>query len=222
MRNKTGEVTTGAAMLIESIVVGAFQCNCLIIADEDTRETIVIDPGDEPEQILEIIRHYDLTVKYTLHTHAHLDHIMGTRALKEALGPELLLHAADAFLYDHLVDQAAQFGWHVAAPVGIDRFMTEGDEVRFGQSRVTVLHTPGHTPGSVCFQMPETTPILFAGDTLFAGSIGRTDLPGGSYDSILRSIHDKLLPLQEDTIVYPGHGPQTTIWEEKRHNPFLI
>lgn len=209
-------------MLIESVVVGAFQCNCLILADEDTRQAIVIDPGDEPERVLDIIRHYDLTVRFTLHTHAHLDHIMGTRALKQALGPELLLHAADAFLYDRLVEQAAQFGWRVDEPVPIDRFIAEGDDVPFGHAHVTVLHTPGHTPGSVCFQMPGEAPILFAGDTLFAGSIGRTDLPGGSYESIIQSIREKVLPLREDTIVYPGHGPRTTIWEEKRHNPFLV
>lgn len=209
-------------MLIDCIVVGAFQSNCYVLADDETRDGIVIDPGDEPEKILERITRHDLNIKYILLTHAHLDHVMGVRRVKEALNPELLMHQADAFLYENMVDQAAQFGWRVDAPVQIDRYITEEDRITFGNVHVSVLSTPGHSPGGVSFSISGDPSILFSGDTLFAESIGRTDLPGGSTDTLLRSIREKLFMLDASTIVYAGHGPHTTIGYEQQHNPFLI
>lgn len=209
-------------MLIDCIVVGVFQSNCYLVADDETHDGIVIDPGDEPEKILERIARHDLNIKYILLTHAHLDHVMGVRRVKEALNPELLMHQADAFLYENMVDQAAQFGCRVDSPVQIDRYITEGDGITLGDVHVSVLSTPGHSPGGVSFPISGDPSIVFSGDTLFAGSIGRTDLPGGSHDTLLRSIREKLFMLDGSTIVYAGHGSHTTIGYEQQHNPFFI
>jgi glyoxylase-like metal-dependent hydrolase (beta-lactamase superfamily II) len=209
-------------MLIDTIVVGAFQENCYIVADEETRDAVVIDPGDEPEKILSNIARHDISVKYILLTHAHLDHIMGVRLVKETLNPELLMHQADSFLYDNLVEQAAQYGFQAAPPLPVDRYFNEGDHITLGHLDIEIIHTPGHSPGGVSLVLPGHPTVVFGGDTLFSQSIGRTDLPGGSYDTLLNAIRDKLLTMDTDTIIYPGHGPQTTIGFEKEHNPFLV
>jgi len=210
-------------MLIETVVVGSFQCNCTIIACEKTKEAVIIDPGDEPDKILELIKHYDLKVKYLLHTHAHLDHIMGTRKVKEVTSADILLHKADNDIYENLIMQASMFGFDVKAPLKVDKFLEDGELITAGDSINTkVIHTPGHSPGSICFHFGgEEKPLLFSGDTLFARSIGRTDLWGGSHPQLLKSIEERIFSLEEGTVVCPGHGPQTTVWEEKKKNPFF-
>jgi hydroxyacylglutathione hydrolase len=210
-------------MLIETVVVGAFQCNCTIIGCEDTKEAIIIDPGDEPDKILEVIRHYDLKVKYLLHTHAHLDHIMGTRKVKEETLGQILLHKADNDIYEKLKMQASMFGFNVQEPLRVDKFVEDSELISAGNSiNAKVIHTPGHSPGSICFHFDkETKPLLFSGDTLFARSIGRTDLWGASHSQLLKSIESRIFSLNEETIVCPGHGPSTTVWDEKKKNPFF-
>ncbi|MBI4868245.1 MAG: MBL fold metallo-hydrolase [Candidatus Wallbacteria bacterium] len=208
-------------MILETFPVGAFQCNCSILGDEETREAIVIDPGEDVSTILERVRELGLTVKALVHTHAHLDHVSGSRALKLATGAEIMLHKDDEWLYQNLAMQAAMFGWQVDEPLAVDRYLKQGDTVAVGKVGGEILFTPGHTPGSLCFKVDGTDPVLFSGDTLFQQSIGRTDLWGGSFPDIIQSIKKKLLVLPGDTLVIPGHGETTTIDEEKRMNPFL-
>lgn len=209
-------------MLKETVVVGSFQCNCTILACDKTKEAVIIDPGDEAHKILEVIKHYDLKVKYLLHTHAHLDHIMATREIKEKTGAEIILHKADNEIYNNLVNQAIMFGFNVKDPLKVDKFVEHNDEITAGEDILTkVIHTPGHSPGSICYHFNQNNPFLFSGDTLFAQSIGRTDLWGGSYSQIISSIKERLFSLPEDTEICPGHGPKTTVWQEKKKNPFF-
>jgi glyoxylase-like metal-dependent hydrolase (beta-lactamase superfamily II) len=207
-------------LLVESFPVGAFQCNCTVLACGDTKQAVVVDPGGDPERILEVIRHYDLEVRALVHTHAHLDHIAATRDLKEATGAAICVHPGDRWLYDNFAMQAAMFGWRVRDVLPIDAELTDSERVGFGKRAALVLHTPGHTPGSVSFVV-EGADLVLAGDTLFQRSIGRTDLWGGDSDLILRSIRERLFALPDDTRVITGHGPDTTIGEEKRKNPFV-
>ena len=209
-----------AAPLIETFPVGPLQCNCTILADEASREAIVIDPGDEPERILLALESARLRPVALLHTHAHLDHITGSRAVKESTGAPIRLHPADMPLYDALPEQAAFFGLRAEAPLPPDDPLRDQEMIRFGPWMLSAIHTPGHTPGSTCFQLLGDSPMLFSGDTLFRRSIGRTDLWGGDTDEILRSIREKLFRLPGDMPVVCGHGPDTTIDEEKRLNPF--
>jgi len=210
-------------MLIETVVVGKFQCNCTIIACEKTKEAIIIDPGDEAEKIIERVKHYGLQVKYLFHTHAHLDHFMATRSVKESSTGEIVLHKGDHDLYNSLQMQAEMFGFKVKSPLKVDKFVEDQEYLLAGKEiSGKVIHTPGHSPGSVCFYLgDQKKPIIFSGDTLFADSIGRTDLWGGSYPILISSIKEKIFKLEESTIVYPGHGPKTTVWQEKKHNPFF-
>jgi glyoxylase-like metal-dependent hydrolase (beta-lactamase superfamily II) len=209
-------------LLLETLAVGPFQCNCSVVGCPDTKEAVVVDPGGEPERILEIVRHYDLTVRWLVHTHAHLDHIAATRDVKETTEAAIALHRDDLFLYDGFSVQAAMFGWHVRPVLPVDRFLVDGDRVDFGQRALSVLHTPGHTPGSVCFTVEGADrALLFAGDTLFRRSIGRTDLPGGDHERIERSIRERLYALDPETVVITGHGPSTRIGEVRRSNPFV-
>lgn len=209
-------------MILETVVVGAFQCNCTIIGCEKTKEAVIIDPGDEAHKILEVIKHYDLKVKYLLHTHAHLDHIMATREIKEKTGAEIVLHKADNNIYNNLIRQASMFGFNVKEPLKVDKFIADKENIKAGETINTdVIHTPGHSPGSVCYHFNQENPFVFSGDTLFAQSIGRTDLWEASYPQIISSIKSRLLSLPEETVVCPGHGPKTSIWEEKKKNPFL-
>jgi glyoxylase-like metal-dependent hydrolase (beta-lactamase superfamily II) len=209
-------------IFVESFPVGPFECNCVILADEETREAVIIDPGDDARRILDRAKRNGLNVRFLLHTHAHLDHIMATKRVKEETEAQVLLHPADDWLYQNLAMQCGMFGWNVDTPSSIDRHFQDGDSIAFGKQALRVIHTPGHTPGSVCLELGgEETPLILSGDTLFAGGIGRTDLWGGSYPQILRSIHEKLLVKPDPTKVIPGHGPKTTIGDERRHNPFL-
>ena len=209
-----------ARPIVETFPVGPLQCNCTILADPVSREAVVIDPGDEPERILRVLESMQLTPVALLHTHAHLDHITASRAVKEATGAPIRLHPDDRPLYDALPEQAAFFGFRAEEPLPPDAPLADGEIVRFGPHRLRAIHTPGHTPGSTCFLLEGDTPTLFSGDTLFRRSIGRTDLWGGDQDKILESIRGRLFALDGGTPVVCGHGPGTTIAEEKRLNPF--
>jgi hydroxyacylglutathione hydrolase len=208
-------------MIHEVIPVGWLQCNCSIVGDETTREAVVIDPGDEIERVQELLAHHKLKVKCIIVTHAHIDHIGGLEMLKRATGAAAMMHEDDLPMYRDLGGLASLLGVPSPGVVEVDQFLKEGDQVRWGSMALEVLHTPGHSPGSLSLHLPGRQPRLFSGDTLFNGSIGRTDLWGGSYQQILKSIHDSLLPFADETEVYPGHGPATTIGEERARNPFL-
>ncbi len=207
-------------MIHEIVPVGMLQCNCSIFGDEQTREGMVVDPGDEIERILAVIRRHGLTVKAIVITHAHIDHIGGARKLKQATGAPVYMNLNDEELKAMLDVQATWLGMQPVPPVDIDVPARDGDTLVVGAAQFHVLHTPGHTQGSISLWAPAEGKLV-AGDTLFRGSIGRTDLPGGDSRQILRSIHEKLLPLPEETIVIPGHGENTTIVQEKRSNPFV-
>ena len=207
-------------MIHEIIPVGLLRCNCSIVGDETTREALIIDPGDEIEEIMARVRKHGLTVKQIVITHAHIDHVGGAMKLKRLTGAPVLLNQNDYALLKMLGEQAAWIGVAPPEPVEIDAPLADAAAVRVGAQEATVLHTPGHTQGSVCLYFP-VEKTLVAGDTLFAGSIGRTDLPGGSTPMILRSLHDRVLALPDDTTVVPGHGPLTTIGQERETNPFL-
>lgn len=212
---------TAAGPRIETFPVGALGCNCTILADPVSREAVAIDPGDEAPRILKRLETEGLRLVAQIHTHAHVDHIGGTRAVAESTGARILLHEKDRWLYDNIRMQAEWIGMEVGDPVKPDGYLAEGDEVRFGPYALRTIHTPGHTPGSLCFHLPGKD-LVFSGDTLFAGSIGRTDLWGGSMPQILDSIREKLLvPFEDGTRVVPGHGPGTTIGAERRSNPFV-
>lgn len=207
-------------MIHEIIPVGPLQCNCSIVGDENSREAIVIDPGDEIDSVLALLKRHNLHVKQIVVTHAHIDHVGGAMKLKEATGAPILLNQNDSALLKMLDVQASWLGMRSPGVVNIDRDLVDGDTVAAGSLHAQVIHTPGHTEGSICLLFaPENT--LIAGDTLFAGSIGRTDLPGGNYKKIMDSLHGKLMSLPDPTIVVPGHGPLTTIGDEREHNPFL-
>lgn len=208
-------------MIHEVIPVGMLQCNCSIVGDEATREAVVIDPGDDIELVRQVLARHKLNVKYIVATHAHIDHVGGIEKLQRATGAAVLMHQEDLPLYQNLAMQAAFLGVRPPGMVEVDQFLKEGDVLRWGGLSLETLHTPGHSPGSLSLYLPGEHERIFAGDTLFQGSIGRTDLWGGSYDEILRSIKNTLLPFPDSTPVFPGHGPPTTIGEERESNPFL-
>jgi glyoxylase-like metal-dependent hydrolase (beta-lactamase superfamily II) len=210
-------------LLRETFPAGPLGCNCTVLACPDTRDAIVVDPGGELDRIAQIVAHHDLTVRAIIHTHAHLDHIHGTRDVKETHGGDICLHRGDLFLYDGIEVQAAMFGWKVRPVVPVDRFVDDGDQIAFGQQTALVVHTPGHTPGSICFEVtaPGEKPLLFAGDTLFRRSVGRTDLPGGDARALHTSIRERLYTRDLDALVIPGHGATTTLGDEARANPFV-
>ncbi len=213
--------------ILEIIPVGPFQCNCIILGDPATKEAIVIDPGDEVAKLFARIEAHGLTVRSIVHTHTHIDHIGGTTKLEEKTNARVMLHKEDLFLYENMAEQARFLRLppeKAMPPVPPDEFLVDGRELRVGGFKGVTIHTPGHTPGSCAFFFPKLKEagILFPGDTLFAGSIGRTDLWKGDYDQEIGSIKKKLLTLGDEVIVVPGHGPETTIGFEKRNNPFLI
>jgi hydroxyacylglutathione hydrolase len=208
-------------MIQEVIPVGMLQCNCYVLGDETSREAIVIDPGDDIERVQEVLTRHKLTPKYLVATHAHIDHVGGLEKLARASGAPVLMHEADLPLYQNLATQAAWLGVRPPGVIEVDQFLREGDALRWGGRALEVLHTPGHSPGSLSLYLPGDGQRLFSGDTLFQSSIGRTDLWGGSYEGILRSIDSKLMILDDLTQVFPGHGPATTIADERRFNPFL-
>ena len=207
-------------MIHEILPVGLLQCNCSIFGDGETREALVVDPGDDIARVLDVVRRHGLTVKAIVITHAHIDHIGGAQKLKQATGAPVYMNPNDAELQKMLDVQAAWLGMRPPEAVAIDAAAKDGDRLVVGATEFHVLSTPGHTQGSISLWIPSEHKLV-AGDTLFRDSIGRTDLPGGDGRQILRSIHEKLLPLPEETEVIPGHGENTTIGREKQFNYFL-
>ena len=208
-------------MIHRILPVGPLQCNCSILGDEQTREAMVIDPGDQIDEILAILSQQTLTLKQIVITHAHIDHVGGAMKLKAATGAPILMNQNDQALLKMLDMQAAWVGMTPPGAVQVDESVDDGRVLQIGRTTSNVITTPGHTEGSICLYFPAEK-TLIAGDTLFAGSIGRTDLPGGSMQKIMQSLHGTVLALPDETVVVPGHGPVTTIGEERQSNPFLI
>ena len=211
-------------MILEVRAVPPIYKNAFVVGCERTREAIVIDPGDEVDEVLAAVRDMDVTVTHVLLTHAHVDHISGVDVAKEAFGVDVYLHKDDLFFYERAVEQGAMFGFSIRPQPPIDVFY-DMSPIYFGDYEVRVHHTPGHCPGGVCLQIGkkgEADTQLFVGDTLFAGSIGRTDLPGGNYEVLMRAITEVIFPLGDDRIVHPGHGPDTTVARERQTNPFVV
>lgn len=207
-------------MIIEIETVGPFQENCYIIGDEKSKAGAIIDPGDEADRILKTARSTGLEFKYILNTHAHIDHVCGVQQVKEALRIPFYLHKEDLILLQHLPKQAAMFGIFVDKVPDVDFFYGPEIRINIGNLEARILHAPGHSPGSVCLHFASEK-VVFGGDVLFNGSIGRTDLYGGDYETLINSIRTQLFTLSDETLVYPGHGPLTSIGHEKRYNPFL-
>jgi len=205
-------------LIIKKLEVGPIMANCFIIGCETTKQAAVIDPGDDADRILMELAKSELKVKYLINTHGHFDHVGANKRMKEATGAELAIHPDDEPMLEQLSQSAMMFGLSAENSPPADITLNDGDTLSFGEITLEVMHTPGHSKGGVCLY---TKGHLFAGDTLFAGSIGRTDLQGGDYDTLIASIKDRLLPLPEETVVYTGHGPETSIGNEKRMNPFL-
>jgi hydroxyacylglutathione hydrolase len=222
-------------MIEKNWAVGPFQCNCRLIACDRTGEAALVDPGDEAERILKNLERVKtssgapIRVKYLLHTHGHLDHVGATRSVREGReeAPVILLHRGDEPLYQNLVQQGKMFGLKYAEPLPVEGFLEHEQQLEIGSLRLSVIHTPGHSPGSVCLRLHEDSSVgsretLFSGDTLFQGSVGRTDLWGGDQDLMFKNIRTRILTLDGDTRVCPGHGPDSTVGIEKHQNPFLI
>lgn len=205
-------------MIHESVTVGEVQCNCYILGCEKTREGIIIDPGGDADLILEIVKRHNLSIRYIILTHGHFDHIEGLGDLTRSIKAPIMLHEGDIFLYDHLDTQGQMFGFDFAAAPPYDRTVKEGDRFSFGDYTIEVLHTPGHSPGSISLRCGSS---VYTGDTVFAGSIGRTDLTGGSHDTLVKSARLKIMTLDDATKLYPGHGESTTVGYEKKYNPFI-
>jgi glyoxylase-like metal-dependent hydrolase (beta-lactamase superfamily II) len=205
-------------VIIKKLEVGPIMANCYILGCESTKEAVVIDPGDDADRILMELAKAGLKVKYLVNTHGHFDHVGANKRMKEVTGAELAIHPDDEPMLKELSRSAMMFGLSAENSPPADIRLNDGDEISFGDITLKVIHTPGHSKGGICLY---TKGYLFAGDTLFAGSIGRTDLPGGDYDTLIAGIKEKLLVLDPDTVVYTGHGPETTIANEKRMNPFL-
>jgi len=204
-------------LIIKDLVVGPIMANCFIVGCEDTRAAVVIDPGADADKILMALANLKLTVKYILNTHGHFDHVGANKRMKEVTGAEILIHSMDASMLGRLSASAAAWGMSAEDSPDPDRTLADGDTVAFGNITLKVIHTPGHTPGGISFS---TDGHVFVGDTLFAGSIGRTDFPGGDYETLISSIRNKLFLLDDDVQVLTGHGPETSIGQEKRYNPF--
>jgi glyoxylase-like metal-dependent hydrolase (beta-lactamase superfamily II) len=212
-------------MILESQAVGPFFKNGFVVGCETTREAVLIDPGDEVAALLAFAGRNTLAIRHILLTHAHVDHVTGVAAAKRALGVPVHLHRDDLFLYEKAVESGAMFGLAVEPQPPIDVFYTPDQVIAFGGYEVRPHHTPGHCPGGVCLQIGKRGEVgrdLFVGDTLFAGSIGRTDLPGGDHQTLIASIKTVLFAFGDEAVVYPGHGPNTTIGQERRTNPFLL
>jgi glyoxylase-like metal-dependent hydrolase (beta-lactamase superfamily II) len=208
-------------MIVETFQVGWLQCNCTILGDETTREAIVIDPGDDADEIIEHLRELNLTLKQVVCTHTHIDHVSAIHDLQQRANLQVSFHKADLPLFEKLDVQAQWLGAPAPQRGAVDRFLQDGDAVSCHGVEIGVIHTPGHTPGSSTFHLEGDRDILFTGDTLFRQGIGRTDLWGGSYPEIIRSIQHKLMAFRDDTLVIAGHGQSTTVGRERRENPFL-
>ena len=205
-------------MIIKTLAVGPIQANCFVLGCEETLEAVVIDPGDETDRILSSLAESSLTAKFIINTHGHFDHVSANKRLSEVTGAPILIHTLDAPMLNQLSSSAAAWGLSADNSPKPDRELNDGDEVNFGTVTLKVIHTPGHTPGGISLY---TADIVFVGDTLFAGSVGRTDFPGGSFEVLKESIRNKLFVLGDQTKVFTGHGPPTTIGEERRSNPFV-
>ncbi|MBW1848446.1 MAG: MBL fold metallo-hydrolase [Deltaproteobacteria bacterium] len=201
-------------MIIKSLPVGPLYTNCFIIGCEDTKEAAVVDPGGDSDKILMSLADEKLTLKYIINTHGHFDHVAGNKKLKETTGAKILIHEEDATLLT-----TPSMGLSADNLQAADEFMKDGDKITFGNITLEVIHTPGHTLGGVSLY---TDGHVFVGDTLFAGSIGRTDFPGGNYDTLINSVKDRLFPLGDEVMVYSGHTAETTIGNEKKYNPFFV
>lgn len=205
-------------MIVNVLVVGPIGANCIIVGCEKTKKAVVVDPGDEGDRILTALSREKLVVEHIVNTHGHFDHVGANKRLKEVTGADILIHKDDAMMLGHLKDMALAFGMHIENSPPADKLLIDGDEITFGECSLKVLHTPGHSPGGVSLLGDD---FVIAGDTLFQGSIGRTDLPGGDFKTLINSIKTKLFTLPDNTKVYTGHGPATLIGGEKRFNPFL-
>ncbi|NWH04208.1 MBL fold metallo-hydrolase [Desulfobacter latus] len=205
-------------MIIRKLEVGPIMANCYIVGCEETKQAAVIDPGDDADRILMTLAEAELKAKYLINTHGHFDHVGANKRMKDATGAQIAVHPDDEPMLSDLSKHAAMFGLKTENSPSADIHLKDGETITFGNITFEVIHTPGHSPGGICLYTPGH---LFVGDTLFMGSIGRTDLPGGDHATLISSIKTKLLNLDEKTIVYPGHGPETSIANEKRMNPFL-
>jgi hydroxyacylglutathione hydrolase len=205
-------------MILKTLIVGPIQSNCYIIGCERTREAAVIDPGGDADRILITLAKDRLRCVYIINTHGHFDHSADNKRLKEVTGAQLLIHHADAPMILHQSMNRGMWGTHLENSPPPDRYLNEGDIITFGDISLKVLNTPGHSPGSISLV---TDKIVFVGDTLFAGSIGRTDFPGGDHEGLLRNVRKKIFTLGDHVVVYPGHGPKTTVGRERKTNPFF-
>jgi len=210
--------TPNETMILKTLIVGELETNCYILGDEDNKMGMVIDPGGDFKLIEKSLSELNLEIKYIVLTHGHSDHIVALSELKKKTGAQILIHKEDAEMLANPENNLSVFSYNpFSAPVA-DRLLKDKDTIRIGQMELEVLHTPGHTNGSISLY---TDKIIFSGDLIFYGSVGRTDLPGGSNQKLFRSIQDKILNKTDDTVIYPGHGPATTVGEERRNNPFL-
>lgn len=207
-------------MIFEVLSVGPLSANCFVVGCEDTHEGIVVDPGAEAEKILAVVKRHGLTIRMVINTHGHFDHVGGNDGVLSVTGATLHIHENDERYLSRAAESAAMYGLSGTNSSHPDGYLEDGMELSFGTCTLRVLHTPGHTPGGCCLYFAEQG-IVITGDTLFADSVGRTDLPGGSHDVLIGAIREKLLTLPDATAVYPGHGPATTIGREKRYNPYL-
>jgi len=205
-------------MILKTLIVGELETNCYILGDEKTREGIVIDPGGDFKLIEKALKELNLDIKYIVLTHGHSDHIVVLSELKKKTGAQILIHKEDSEMLSNPEKNLSVFSYTPFSAPGADRLLKDKDKIRIGKIELEVLHTPGHTEGSISLL---TDKVIFTGDLIFCGSVGRTDLPGGSYQRLLRSIQDKILDKTDDTVIYPGHGPATSVGEERRNNPFL-
>ncbi len=207
-------------MIFETLEVGPLGVNCFILGCAASHEGVVIDPGGDVDRIAEIVRKHDLKIRYIINTHGHFDHVGGNLQAVRAFGAQLLIHENDAAMLGRAAEVAGMYGMQGENSPAPDSFLAEDTEIIFGSHRIKVLHTPGHTQGGCCLYLEAENKII-TGDTLFADSIGRTDLPGGSHEQLLQSIRSKLFTLPDNVTAYPGHGPHTTIGHEKRNNPYF-
>jgi hydroxyacylglutathione hydrolase len=207
-------------MIQKGLVVGLLEVNCYILGDEKTKEAVVIDPGGDEDEILYALNHEGLNLKLIIDTHGHFDHVDANQPLKEATGAQIAIHEADAASLSRPSQEALFFTGNRVRTSQADLLLKEGDILTFGDYRLKVLHTPGHTPGGISLLM-ENHPYVYVGDLLFAGSIGRTDFPGGSFEDLINAVKTKIFPLGDHYTVYPGHGPVTTVGQERKYNPFF-
>ncbi|MGO9619842.1 MAG: MBL fold metallo-hydrolase [Desulfobaccales bacterium] len=207
-------------MIQKDLTVGLLEVNCYILGDEESKEAVVIDPGGDEEKILEALKRAELNLKYIIDTHGHFDHVDANQPLKEATGAKIAIHEADAQMLSQPSEEAMFFTGNRLHLSQADLLLKEDDLLSFGPYRLKVLHTPGHTPGGISLVL-EGQPCVYVGDLLFAGSIGRTDFPGGSLDNLIQAVRTKIFPLGDQYSVYPGHGPVTTVGQERKYNPFF-